>query len=63
MTTLNDIPPNDERYVQVLDKGFVGLVDWMGSDDAVVQAARVSYGAGTKKVQEDRGLIRYLMRH
>ena len=63
MTTLNDIPPNDERYVQVLDKGFVGLIDWMGSDDAVVQAARVSYGAGTKKVQEDRGLIRYLMRH
>ena len=63
MTTLNEIDKNDERYVQVLDKGFVGLIDWMGSDDAVVQAARVSYGTGTKKVQEDRGLIRYLMRH
>src|SRR5574341_660852 len=47
----------------VLDHGFVRLVDYMGSDDAIVQAARVSYGAGTKKVSEDRGLIRYLMRH
>ena len=63
MTTLSEIDKDDERYAQVLDKGFVGLVDWMGSDDAVVQAARVSYGTGTKKVQEDRGLIRYLMRH
>ncbi len=63
MTTLSEIDFNDERYVQVLDKGFVGLIDWMGSDSAVVQAARVSYGTGTKKVQEDRGLIRYLMRH
>jgi len=63
MTLLTDIDPNDKRYVPVLDKGFVGLIDHMGSDDAVVQAARVSYGTGTKKVQEDRGLIRYLMRH
>ena len=63
MTTLNDIHFDDERYVQVLDKGFVGLIDWMGTDSSVVQAARVSYGTGTKKVQEDRGLIRYLMRH
>jgi len=63
MTTLNDINFDDERYVQVLDKGFVGLIDWMGTDSSVVQAARVSYGAGTKKTQEDRGLIRYLMRH
>lgn len=47
----------------VLDHGFVGLVDCMGSDAAVVQSARVSYGAGTKTVREDRGLIRYLMRH
>lgn len=47
----------------VLDKGFVKLVDHMGSDSAVVQAARISYGAGTKTVNEDRGLIRYLMRH
>jgi len=47
----------------VLDKGFVRLIDWMGDDSAIVQAARISYGAGTKKVNEDRGLIRYLMRH
>jgi thymidylate synthase (FAD) len=48
---------------QVLDDGFVRLIDYMGDDSSVVQAARVSYGAGTKRVQEDRGLIRYLMRH
>jgi thymidylate synthase (FAD) len=47
----------------VLDDGFVCLVDCMGNDQAVVQAARVSYGAGTKKVSDDRTLIRYLMRH
>lgn len=47
----------------VLDDGFVCLVDCMGDDAAVVQAARVSYGEGTKKVSSDRGLIRYLMRH
>ena len=47
----------------VLDDGFVCLVDWMGSDDAVVQAARVSYGVGTKRVSDDRTLIRYLLRH
>jgi thymidylate synthase (FAD) len=47
----------------VLDDGFVRVVDYMGDDAAVVQAARVSYGAGTKKVSDDRGLIRYLMRH
>jgi thymidylate synthase (FAD) len=48
---------------QVLDHGFVRVVDYMGDDAAVVQAARVSYGKGTRKVSEDRGLIRYLMRH
>lgn len=48
---------------KVLDDGFVRIVDYMGSDDSIVQAARVSYGSGTKKVHEDRGLIRYLMRH
>jgi thymidylate synthase (FAD) len=53
----------DKNYVPVLDHGFVGLVDHMGSDNAIVQAARVSYGAGTKQVQDDRNLIRYLMRH
>ncbi len=47
----------------VLNDGFVCLVDAMGSDDAIVQAARVSYGAGTKSVSDDRTLIRYLMRH
>jgi thymidylate synthase (FAD) len=46
-----------------LDHGFVRAVDYMGDDAAVVQAARVSYGKGTRKVSEDRGLIRYLMRH
>lgn len=50
-------------YTPVLDHGFVGMVDFMGDDNAVVQAARVSYGNGTKKVSEDRGLLRYLMRH
>ena len=49
--------------LRVLDDGFVRVVDYMGSDESVVQAARVSYGAGTKKIHEDRGLIRYLMRH
>lgn len=48
--------------IQCLD-GFVRLVDVMGDDSSIVQAARVSYGAGTKKVHEDRGLIRYLIRH
>jgi thymidylate synthase (FAD) len=47
----------------VLDHGFVRVIDYMGDDAAVVQAARVSYGRGTKRVSEDRGLIRYLMRH
>ena len=48
---------------QVLDDGFVRVIDYMGDDAAVVQAARVSYGAGTKLVHDDRGLVRYLMRH
>ena len=47
----------------VLDAGFVRLVDYMGSDESIVQAARVSYGKGTKRISEDRGLIRYLMRN
>src|SRR3954467_2994506 len=47
----------------VLDHGFVRVIDYMGDDAAVVQAARVSYGKGTKKVSEDKGLIHYLMRH
>ncbi|MSO75005.1 MAG: FAD-dependent thymidylate synthase [Alphaproteobacteria bacterium] len=47
----------------VLDRGFVRLIDYMGDDGAVVQAARVSYGKGTSQVSTDRGLIRYLIRH
>jgi thymidylate synthase (FAD) len=47
----------------VLDHGFVRVIDYMGDDGAVVQAARVSYGKGTKQVNEDQGLINYLMRH
>jgi len=47
----------------VLDHGFVRVVDYMGDDSAIVQAARVSYGRGTRQVSDDRGLIRYLMRH
>jgi thymidylate synthase (FAD) len=49
--------------IAVLDHGFVRVIDYMGDDAAVVQAARVSYGKGTKRVSEDRGLIHYLMRH
>jgi thymidylate synthase (FAD) len=47
----------------VLDHGFVRVIDYMGDDAAIVQAARVSYGRGTRRVSEDSGLIRYLMRH
>lgn len=47
----------------VLDHGFVRVVDYMGDDNAIVQAARVSYGKGTKQLNQDRGLINYLMRH
>src|SRR5436853_4878062 len=49
--------------IPVLDHGFVRVIDYMGDDGAIVQAARVSYGRGTRKVSEDRGLINYLMRH
>ena len=49
--------------IPVLDHGFVRVVDYMGDDAAVVQAARVSYGRGTRQVSEDAGLLRYLMRN
>ena len=49
--------------IPLLDHGFVRVVDYMGDDSAIVQAARVSYGAGTRKARDDAGLIRYLMRH
>jgi thymidylate synthase (FAD) len=51
------------RYFPVLDHGFVALVDYMGSDEDVERAARVSYGYGTRRSQETRGLVRYLRRH
>lgn len=51
------------NILPVLDHGFVRVIDYMGNDISIVQAARVSYGIGTKKFNKDRGLIRYLMRH
>lgn len=51
------------KQFRVLDDGFVRVADYMGSDASIVQAARVSYGSGTKQIHEDRGLIRYLLRH
>jgi thymidylate synthase (FAD) len=66
-TTLRPTVPALEallfQAIPVLDHGFVRVVDYLGDDGAVVQAARVSYGRGTKAANEDRGLIRYLMRH
>ena len=66
-TTLRPTVPALEDLLhipqEVLDHGFVRLIDYMGDDNAIVQAARVSYGTGTKQVNQDRGLIRYLMRH
>jgi thymidylate synthase (FAD) len=64
--TRPSIPEADRqigRKFPVLGHGYVVLVDYMGGDAAIVQAARVSYGAGTKSVRDDRGLVRYLMRH
>lgn len=52
-----------DHYIKIHDHGFVGLVDHMGSDAAIVEAARVSYQTGTKAARTDRALIRYLMRH
>ena len=49
--------------IPVLDHGFIRVIDYMGDDSSIVQAARVSYGKGTKKVSTDSGLIKYLMRH
>ena len=51
------------KPLKVLDRGFIRVVDYMGNDSSIVQAARVSYGKGTKKKSEDEGLIRYLLRH
>lgn len=62
MTTQDEIR-KDSKYIPVLDFGFVGLVDYMGSDDDIDKAARVSYGKGTRAVTETRTLIRYMFRH
>ncbi len=65
--TYRPISPGIERVLynqfKVLDKGFIRVVDYMGNDNSIVQAARVSYGKGTKKQSLDEGLIRYLLRH
>lgn len=65
--TKRSCSPGIENFLhesqKVLDHGFVRVVDYMGNDDAIVQAARVSYGSGTKKVSQDKALINYLMRH
>ena len=61
--TVKEIDDMLGKPFKVLDDGFVRVIDYMGNDSAVVQAARVSYGVGTKHVSDDRGLIRYLMRH
>jgi len=65
--TLRTVAPGMEDHLYtaypVLDHGFVRVIDYMGDDAAICQAARVSYGKGTKSVSNDEGLIRYLMRH
>ncbi len=65
--TRRDVAPALEEMLYkafpVLDHGFIRVIDYMGTDSAIVQAARVSYGKGTRKVNEDAGLINYLMRH
>jgi thymidylate synthase (FAD) len=61
--TSNPEYPVELPYRRILDHGFVALVDVMGNDASIVQAARVSYGAGTKTVRSDKALISYLMRH
>ncbi len=66
-TTKRPVAPALEEMlydaIPVLDHGFFRVVDYMGTDHSIVQAARISYGSGTKKVSQDRGLIRYLLRH
>jgi len=66
-STLRATSPAIEKIlykpIKVLDHGFIRVIDYMGTDQSIVQAARVSYGEGTKKLREDRGLIRYLLSH
>ena len=65
--TLRSTVPDLENILyqpfEVLDHGFVRVIDYMGDDSAIVQSARVSYGKGTKQISNDKGLIKYLMRH
>ena len=65
--TLRSTVPELENILyqpfEVLDHGFVRVIDYMGDDSAIVQSARVSYGKGTKQISNDKGLIKYLMRH
>tara|TARA_B100000029_G_C17492823_1_gene929738 strand:+ start:511 stop:1425 length:915 start_codon:yes stop_codon:yes gene_type:complete len=67
LTTKRAISPGMEERLflahEVLDHGFIRVIDYMGNDSSIVQAARVSYGEGTKKSRDDKALIRYLMRH
>lgn len=62
MTIIDDVK-NDPNYICLSQHGFVGLIDCMGSDERIEQAARVSYQAGTRKVSDTRNLLRYLMRN
>ncbi|MFV9875334.1 MAG: FAD-dependent thymidylate synthase [Rickettsiales endosymbiont of Dermacentor nuttalli] len=66
-STIRATSPSLEKILYkplpVLDHGFIRVIDYMGNDAAITQAARISYGKGTKKISEDTGLIRYLMRH
>ena len=61
--TVSDLEKILYEAIPILDHGFIRVVDYMGDDSSIVQAARVSYGKGTKKVSTDAGLIKYLMRH
>lgn len=63
MTTKQHEILADQKYMPVYEHGFVGLVETMGSDQVIEQVARVSYGAGTRKISDTRNLIRYLLRH
>lgn len=62
MTDISEVLGNN-NYRKVLDKGFVGLISHMGSDEDIANSARVSYGKGTKTVRQNEGLIRYLVKH
>ncbi len=62
-TTVKEMDEILYKKYKVLDHGFIRVIDYMGSDSAILQAARVSYGKGTKQINQDEALIKYLMRH